>query len=555
MKRFLATIALSSALSLIGKSNLYAQGLPTATYKVGEILWETNQFGHRNTPYMGGWVYIPWPTVKILDISNPRSPRIIDGPRMEVCNTHNSWYVNGRYYQRENLSGNKVEISDGNYVDILALPRVVTRTLPGLPSGSGYADHYWSANIFPHKLDDGVLRRQSTLSGSRPDNLHVVGNLVMIGFYGDTPGGSIASWDIGDPDRPKLLDVVTRPWTNYSTPKKMYGTNIIFTQFTNGVSPLRSIDFSDPTDLKDGIMIPEWAGRYFQNQDEFGFGCFGRRCKKFNLDTGKLVAEFSAGNNPYDFSWMPIGNLLLGSGTHQEPNDGYTTIIAHQSEPDTRAPSIAFTYPRDGAVNLPVTSRFGVMIHETLDPVTVNSDTVKLRAIGGATVETMLIYNDYGVININPVQPLLPNTTYELQFVGGGVKDAAKNGIGGRSFLFSTGASITRPSATPSPTPTLIPPTPNPTATPVMVATIIPTATATATAIPTLNASLTLTPQQLVIQRIIRLCTAFVKSSSPAISSQKRTRLRAALRQQRSLTPEQRAKIVAQCKMLLARRR
>ncbi len=157
-------------------------------------------------------------------------------------------------------------------------------------------------------------------------------------------------------------------------------------------------------------------------------------------------------DSPYDLngsqSALVLGNLVLNGGISSTQG---IAVWAHQAEPDTRGPFVAYHVPTDGQTNYPtggypVNNPMGppitVMIHETLESQTINDQTVILRPVGGDPISCYLTFPRSDTLTITPKQQLALNTTYEVELVEGGIKDAAGNGMQGYSFTFSTGSSL-----------------------------------------------------------------------------------------------------------------
>jgi len=219
------------------------------------------------------------------------------------------------------------------------------------------------------------------------------------------------------------------------------------------------VDWSDPANLRfvKSIDVRGTTGRDFQSnvpyaqaQDEFVF----TRRHKINMETLTPVLEFDeVGNNrppgsetgPLETSqyMMPLGPYVVtGSYSVGGGGDGLG-VWAHQSGPDTRAPSVAWHIPRDGQTNYPTRAPISVLIHETLESYTmVNGVSVIVRPRGGSPVDAWISFAHDDIMTVTPKQPLLPDTTYDVALPAGGIKDAAGNGIEGYSFSFSTGSNL-----------------------------------------------------------------------------------------------------------------
>lgn len=256
--------------------------------------------------------------------------------------------------------------------------------------------------------------------------------------------GGLATWDLGDPSNPVLLDVLPGAYFQYTTAAHIWSHYIVL--LNGGDAPngpngenMVVVDFSDPTDLKYawGKSADEIGGpRYIKFQDEFGFlGTEFDGGRKIDMRTGETVLQYECFG---DFWHDPIGHLLIT--TEGQTSGNKVKLVVHQDGLDTRPPFVAYHWPRPNATNVPVTGNVGLVVHETLDDITVNNDTVLIRPVNGGTpVECDIFISEYDVLQFAPQNPLQDNTTYIVELVDGGIKDATGNGVEPWSFRFSTG--------------------------------------------------------------------------------------------------------------------
>ena len=146
---------------------------------------------------------------------------------------------------------------------------------------------------------------------------------------------------------------------------------------------------------------------------------------------------------------LPLGHLLVDTRANDDPGEAY--IYTNQSGLDTRPSPATYHMPRPNAFNQPRMTLTGLIIHETLDNTNVNSSTILVRPLGGQAIQTLVASADNDVITVAPLTSLQPNTTYEVQIVGGGIKDVAGNALQPYNFRFSTGCRTNIAAATISP--------------------------------------------------------------------------------------------------------
>lgn len=423
-----------SLILLFNQSNAQGQpaSLPAITGRPGQVIFEANGIGHRLTAWMNGLWYIPGIQARIYDLANPAAPRAVyTNNNSSFMNGHNWCVVNGQRFKR----WYDTPETQGQWLDIAQLPAIRAGSAPnGVP---------WctDAETYPYSFNFGQL--YASQGGDMGDTI-IIGNLLVFTFEGT--GRPVVVYDIGNPQQVRLLGNIPTQFSNYTSSAKIYKHNVLLIG-NEGGSKIHGVNFAamireaPESDRPVYFTIDDFQGRYIQFQDNFGFGNSFGGGRKVNMDTGRIELTWKA-ENGMDFYWMPVGNLVLGSGSNGTIDGDRSSIVLHQAEPDRRAPTVGFHYPLKGAKNLPVTSRVGLVIHETLEPVTVNPSNLIIRPVGGSPIGTMVTYKDNDVINVAPLSPLLPNTTYEFVLPGGGIRDAAGNGIQPFCFRFSTGNSL-----------------------------------------------------------------------------------------------------------------
>jgi len=208
------------------------------------------------------------------------------------------------------------------------------------------------------------------------------------------------------------------------------------------------IDISDPSQINvvADVRTP-LKGMYVQFQDNYAF-VDNLKIDMHAPDEPVLVFNESADSGDMSQFQLPIGNLLVsgGQGSHQEQA---WRIWAHQSEPDTQGPKVGYHRPRPNQENYPVGAPVSMLIHETLQVETIDYGTSFSiyevdgngnRIAGAVPGIWTLTFDD--ILTFMPDADWKVNTTYEVEVVAGGIKDAAGNGIEGYSWRFSTGGGV-----------------------------------------------------------------------------------------------------------------
>ena len=317
-----------------------------------------------------------------------------------------------------------------------------------------------------------------------------IGNLLV--YASDQRNTGVAVYDASDirfdaPTnswKPRLLDTLNIPldqggiggyWSAIS------GHYIVFARRSrHEVNPnffpgIQVVDFSDPSNLRLHCSIPlvdtnsqfHWtlgsSPMYVGFQDEYAY----TDNYKVNIETCEvdLVLDYTqgqTGNLCYNGGPCPrrvidtsqysriIGNLWFTGGYPVVPDVDGMSVWVNQSAPDTRAPYIAHHIPRPNQTNYPVNVPLGFSIPETLRSQTVivtataepgETETLTLTEVGGDQVDIDYVISHTGMLTVEPLTDLQPDTTYEVAFTSG-ILDAAGNAMQPYSFRFSTGSSI-----------------------------------------------------------------------------------------------------------------
>jgi hypothetical protein len=275
----------------------------------------------------------------------------------------------------------------------------------------------------------------------------LIGNILLYASVHANTG--FAYYDVNDITKPVLRGVSERI-SSYES--HIHGHHVILASsssasdgFGGGSKGINIVDFSDPGNIKRVGRFNQISGdpRYSQCQDEFIFV----GAAKIDIKSMKVVETFE-GVQPVDFV-LPLGNLVVIG----ERKSDRVKVFAHQKNPDSRGPFVAFHSPADGEKQVHhYNSRIGVVIHETLDTLTIqNKQTFLVRPIvdgrRGEPLDGILTLNDADILTFTPTQSdgslgLQDNTTYEVSMPAGGIQDVAGNGIDGFRFVFATGSTI-----------------------------------------------------------------------------------------------------------------
>ncbi len=129
----------------------------------------------------------------------------------------------------------------------------------------------------------------------------------------------------------------------------------------------------------------------------------------------------------------------------------YTSAFTTATGIDTTSTQVQWTLPGSGSVNQSVDLRsIDIGFDKPLDFATVNVQTVQLSQNGTEEANLQVIY-DIGTktIHISTQEPLIANTTYQVNLIGGtgGIRTTTGNNLLGWDYIFSftTGAAGTNP--------------------------------------------------------------------------------------------------------------
>ncbi|AUP77536.1 PKD domain-containing protein [Flavivirga eckloniae] len=403
---------------------------------------------HRNYFFMNGQA-----GTSVWDISNPTAPKRIQFSNA-ANNGHRWWKLEGDLFYRE-YSVPEVQGTGYKYLDISNVldrkPVTASSILYNVNDGQS---NYDNLETFPHTIDGsrvfdmrtGVQVDDIPTTVALPDIVVRIGNYV---FYAPQTG-AISVFDFGDPLNIKFLGSFggNVPHEQYSTAIQLWRNHLVFMSGNQGPDALVGFNISDPTNVTKSFSLHSdqiTLGRYMIFQDEYGFSGRFDRGVKFNFETMQIAQEFIPPSSDetvqfIDNQWMPIGHILVASG------DDKTSIFTHQDGLDIKPPTVGHHFPVSGAINQPQTTTLGFVINETLNDLTVNDQTIQVSPLGGAPIQGDVTTTSYQVVNYAPKQALLPNTTYEVKFVEGGIKDAVGNGMEEYIFYFTTGGDTTNQS-------------------------------------------------------------------------------------------------------------
>jgi hypothetical protein len=452
-------------------------GLGNLTYNSSELfksIWKytTPQHYGSNTAIMHNGYLITTYTpdsgrppggIMIWDVSNPRSPVLVKDIFDERTASLREAHSIGHH-------GNYIALQEGCGLQIWDLSNVQNPVLVKKFCIPGYfhddygaswqlfwqAPYIYIANgasgldvVDATDIRNPVFVKHVNI-GMQAGAIFAIGNLLVTTAH--NTGRGYAVMDISDPKNPRVLNTVTSGENIYAG--FVNGNRMIGSARGNANNSTFSVfDFTDPFNIKLGGRIDignSGEQLYCSTQDQFIFqGCQNEIVKidASSLANMRVVGRGNLGiRGDSDHGQVtPMGNLVFVGNDHGSGSG----FIVHQTAPDTKGPSVNMISPLSGSTRRALTSRIGMTFTDNVDLNTVNNTTFIVRPKGGSALSGKYSHQ-FSIVNFTPDQPLLPNTTYEIEIPAGGLKDWSGNATPTRFIsFFSTGSTIDFPPAAP----------------------------------------------------------------------------------------------------------
>ncbi|MDB5104164.1 MAG: hypothetical protein JWP91_1853 [Fibrobacteres bacterium] len=452
----IAAVALSAAGAQTGG------GIPKVTFapeEVGKRIWQFKGLTERVPKAMmfQGYLLIfsnRCNRADVFDIANPKAPV-----------TLKTFTFSGQGDDHTTPTAGTMVMDGGTLLDFAspANPKVVG-TNPGF-YGSVWPAFQWPYYYSTRSYDDAEARSTPMyivdysalgkgkivkqvgvqgILGFTTGSTQVIGNVLVV-TSGDQFSG-VSTWDLGDPENPKLLDAIKTGPGMYTS--QMYG-NFLVSSGPQNMGEVGFYDITDPTAIHmDWSEVIPGMGDYagFQNGFMFGGKINNGEFVKYDIKARKVVLHGTIPGKTSSRYCYPLGNMLwIGDAGRDGMNgtNNLSDLFVHQARPDSIPPSVKFVSPANGQPRQPVTSRIGIAFDEEIDNRTLTTENISVRAKGSSVPIPGVFGHTMGVVNFTPDQPLQANTTYEVVVRAGAVKDWTGNGIQDEfGFRFSTGTSV-----------------------------------------------------------------------------------------------------------------
>jgi DNA-binding beta-propeller fold protein YncE/cytochrome c peroxidase len=453
-------------------------GLPKLVYDPGELFQVVARIGtgnHGHSMLHEGYLAVAKSDIGVdfYDLSNPYAPVLVKsltGLGMDLCEPHTmaqttAWGGSHVVLARGpgGLGGNGITIWD--WSDVLTPRRRSVFTIPNVPGGYA-AGVFWFAAQAPYVyvpigslglvVIDATNPQQpvivKTLSKSQTGGFNAVvamavGNMLIL--TNSDSGSGFSKLDISDPVNPRLVSAMP------STPIP-YGANVndgrlLLAAVSGCVScPNGGNGFLQVFDIdQEGFTLVNrvnLAARGGSVIVQDGFAQVGASNAYSKIDVRNDAAYTIVGTvvnpdlvNGGDWDWVtPLGNLVAVAD-----DEGFgTSIVPHSALPDEIGPSVTMVVPPDGATNQGLETRVGITVTDMIELDSIDATSFIVRPAGGAALAGSYTHQ-FGIVNFAPVEPLQPNTTYEVVVPAGGMKDWSGNPAP-ETFVsrFSTGAAL-----------------------------------------------------------------------------------------------------------------
>jgi sugar lactone lactonase YvrE len=393
------------------------------------------------------------------DISDPRNPQSVftkvDVQTDKIREGHGFGFF--RVNERDYVALQTIEgIQIWDWTDVLNPYMTSNLVLPGIRENDYATGCWWVAvqakYIYVAGSSNGIYIVDASnpaapvmvkrvpitqTGGFRVGPIFAIGNLLVIASM-DALG--MATLNISDPENPTILDTDNSQLT-FSYSSIVNGNYIIAAAKDNRVHVW---DITDPTNLfhRSSSAFLSGGGGYVNYQDGFIHAGMSNDYYKLDMRNPDSIitvgsARSNIGDYDHDFASV-IGNIVIVGNDHGTGS----SIVVHDTLPDTTPPVVTRVIPAPDAVNQALTSRVGITLSDGIEYATINEETFIVRPLGGQPLEGTYSYQ-FGIMNFTPKYSLDPDKVYEVVLPAGGVKDYAGNAIMQQYVSrFSTGSSF-----------------------------------------------------------------------------------------------------------------
>ena len=290
----------------------------------------------------------------------------------------------------------------------------------------------------------------SLLAQFVPEPVYRVGQVQALGSVLVLTGAEVARTtivDISNPAIPRLVaDFTVEDAAGVA--RDPYFTNLrwphVFYANKDDGGGLLVYDISEPTSpVRVGESISDGNGGYVMLHEDRAFVGESRFAAMYDISDLAAIEPLARFDLEGDLDTAtPIGHLVALSVDDKAARDEGTALAPWSTTPDTAPPRVTGTVPAPGATGVAPTSPIGISFNELVDPVSVFEGSVRIYASDAdpalGRVDAFLSAQEL-LVNLVPVEPLAPATTYTVVVEPDGVIDASGNAVRDRfAFEFTT---------------------------------------------------------------------------------------------------------------------
>jgi hypothetical protein len=444
-------------------------GAPATTFDEPELgehcaylpVGDTDENHHNTGFFLDGYLVRPWAHergrggIAVWDFDEPCDPALVANVLDEqIRETHSTGLSNigGRWIAVASLTG--VQIWDASDVTVPTLVNDIE--LDGVVYPDSYMrvvmSVFWQAPyLFVGASDNGIY----VVDAEDPTNPEVVtayetsprfrvGQVVVVGnhLYAFSSEGSVAAVvDVRDPTSPRPFPGGHYTITDGSQDR--FGRPMPLPAYFGHVSGgytfhpriglgggLAIFDVTDPTSptFVGDFGVPDGDGGYVFVKEGVAFvglSDFGVALDITDPSEPTMVRRFELTGDLDTIT--PFGNVAVVSVDDDAVEGQASAVVPFDTEVDATGPAVNMVVPADGATDQALTSRVGLGFTEFVSMNSVWRGSVILREEATGRVVDAHLSGQEGIVNVWPVSPLRPDTTYEVVVPAGGVTDLNGN--------------------------------------------------------------------------------------------------------------------------------
>jgi len=138
----------------------------------------------------------------------------------------------------------------------------------------------------------------------------------------------------------------------------------------------------------------------------------------------------------------PIGNVMVLSVDKDASPGQASAVVPFASSADSQGPRVEFTWPADGSILVPASTRIGVAFDEEVEFKSVFEGSFRVATAAGQRVPGSFSLQG-GLVTFSPEEPLAQDTIYEVVIPAGGVVDFTGNATAEEyGYSFTTGEGL-----------------------------------------------------------------------------------------------------------------